>query len=565
MGCPYSPAMAPSALLAALPPLPACPDGLLAGLPRLVPTWVLGLDEPRTLAGLGRALVDLARRDTRFVPLVAGLCTWAWQWRPLSKEFTDLLLTADALSPFLPAKARATAAALAARLPKDLPEAACREIVTSGEPRAIIRSLLPRISDPAEGLGWLAAATPLLNAAGRPELAASQAAAHPWPEALAALPARLAAERAFLFEAPEAARSAVLAMYPDIFGLLRTYLLAELAARQGETGTAATLLAGLLKRLPWQVNLTLKLAALAAPPAAVADVPGDAAVCLYSWNKAALLDQTLHSLAASELGGARLFCLDNGSSDATPEVLAAWTGRLGSRFTPVRLPVNVGAPSARNWLLALPEVAGAAWVAFLDDDVILPPDWLAHLLAAARSRPDVGAVGCRITAGSQPFGLQSADYNLLPPPGREASERLLVFDNCAGQLDFGLFSYARPCLSVSGCCHLLSRASLTAAGGFDLRFTPTQFDDLDRDLRCLLAGFPAFYEGRLAVRHVQHSSLAKAQSPAAVGNVLGNRVKLEGKYTAEEVNRLHAASQELLWADFKAACASVSELVRTAP
>ena len=43
-------------------------------------------------------------------------------------------------------------------------------------------------------------------------------------------------------------------------------------------------------------------------------------------------------------------------------------------------------------------------------------------------------------------------------------------------------------------------------------------------------GRKAVYAGDVAVAHVQHSSLAKAKSPAAMGQVFGNKIKLEAKY-----------------------------------
>ncbi|MDD4951665.1 MAG: glycosyltransferase family 2 protein, partial [Desulfovibrionaceae bacterium] len=112
--------------------------------------------------------------------------------------------------------------------------------------------------------------------------------------------------------------------------------------------------------------------------------------------------------------------------------------------------------------------------------------------------------------------------------------------------------YCRPALSVSGCCHLLSMASVQEAGGFDIRFSPTQFDDLERDLRQALAGFESFYAGDLRVRHIQHSSLARARTVAAAAQVMGNKIKLEGLFEAKEVEGLAEQGLDRLWADLKA-------------
>ena len=131
----------------------------------------------------------------------------------------------------------------------------------------------------------------------------------------------------------------------------------------------------------------------------------------------------------------------------------------------------------------------------------------------------------------------------------EVTERLFVCDACRLLPDYGLFAYTRPCLSVSGCCHLLSRAAIEAAGPFDIRFNPTQFDDLDRDIRSWLAGYPAVYDGSVRVAHEQASSLAKAKTPAQVAHILGNKIKLETKFTDEDVERLWRENLDVLKRD----------------
>jgi GT2 family glycosyltransferase len=206
--------------------------------------------------------------------------------------------------------------------------------------------------------------------------------------------------------------------------------------------------------------------------------------------------------------------------------------------------------------MALPEVRSAKWAAFLDDDIVLPEDWLLRLLGPVQGRDDIGAVGCRITAAVPPFSLQSADYNMFPTPPAETEpgtlpNRVLLFDNCAGSLDTGMFTYTRPCLSVSGCCHLVNMRSVEKTGGFDLRYTPSQFDDLDRDLRSNLAGMSALYVGELAIRHIQHSSLAKSRTAKQIGQVMGNKLKLDTKYSDEELIRLGQDNRLRLWADLE--------------
>ena len=142
-------------------------------------------------------------------------------------------------------------------------------------------------------------------------------------------------------------------------------------------------LAGRVAQRPWDAGLALLAHdVLRGVSARREPLPGSVAVLVYSWNKAGELAETLASLAESDLAGASLFVLDNGSTDRAGAVLQEWSSRfealLGAgRFTAIFLPVNIGAPAARNWLLHREDVRAHEFICYLDDDVELPPDWLA--------------------------------------------------------------------------------------------------------------------------------------------------------------------------------------------
>ncbi|MEF2231626.1 MAG: glycosyltransferase [Pseudodesulfovibrio sp.] len=549
--------------------LPPCPR-LLPLLKDRFSGWQLGMGRADTLVGLIEGVHRLAQDQPACRPMLPGMALWTMQSHPLSPGTAQWCarLTAEnlALSPHL--------AALAARMLLAMPLAdgdaedmgTWYAVVRQDDHALTLRFLSLVLGIPNKGLAWLAHCWQDLLFLGRPDVTRSALDLFPWDEATRPLQDRLMAEWAFHSLPPDEALESVLALDPADWGLWRTYAGAELLLRAGRKGEAKGALAQLWKTLPWHVNLTLKLHDLfhPAPPADPART-GEAAVLLYSWNKADLLADTLASLEASALGDAPVFALDNGSTDATPDVLRAARDRFGAdRFHVETLPVNVGAPAARNWLLSLAGVRARRFAAFLDDDVVLPENWLRRLLGVAGNNPGAGAVGCRITAAAPPYGLQSADYNLFPQQPKPTEpgmlpNRVLICDNCANSPDTGLFTYTRPCLSVSGCCHLVSLAAVEAAGGFDLRYTPSQFDDLDRDLRSALAGMPAVYAGGLAVRHVQHSSLAKARTTRQIGHVMGNKFKLDTKYSDEELAALASDNRDRLWRDLDAKYRTLSD------
>ncbi|MDR3640720.1 MAG: glycosyltransferase [Humidesulfovibrio sp.] len=547
------------------PALSIAPPALADKLRPVLPQWAMGLEEPALARYL--ALTALGSGDADLAASGAGLACWSWQRAPLDAA------RAETLAHALPETPVADFAAALARHLSLQPEAAgltaglaaglaveIAELLATGETAFLVRALLPRLRDPATGLAWLAAAWDGLLRLGSADLAEAALAACAWPQVFAPLRARLAAEASFLYAPPEAALAALDELAAcdgaGLFAAFSAYLRGELLLRLGEARAGRESLAALFSAMPWHTHLGLKLHdLLVPPPVARPEDSARATILMYSWNKAGLTRQTLESLARTDYGDARILALDNGSTDGTGAVMRDCAGLFpAGRLRVIRLPVNVGAPAARNWLISQPEVQQAEFAVFLDDDVLLPGRWLGRLLGAALARPEVGAAGCRVVSATPPPCLQSADYQLFAPLNeartfRELPENVNVFDNCAGALDFGLFTYARPATHVSGCCHALRVAVLRELGGFDIRFSPTQFDDLDRDLRSAVAGHPAAYAGDVAIAHVQHSSLAKAKGPAATGQVLGNKIKLEGKHTQAQMDAAFRAGLAALWRD----------------
>jgi len=541
---------------------PAC-SGIQPAFMRHFSGWHLGMGLADSINGLLHGLNILAADNPGCKSAAMGMSLWGMQAHPLAPGMGRWALKAREDGLPLPAAATKLAMRLATTAPLDESDAESMDtwyaLVRQDDMGLILRFLKVMLGNPKKGLAWLHHCWQDMIHLGLPDISGAALEMVAWDDATGTLKERMKAEWTFHCKEPEEALTAVERLDAETWGLWRAYAASELLLRMGRRSEGKAALAGLWKAIPWHVNLTLKLHDLFnAPPLGDESGTGSVAVLAYSWNKGDLLRDTLDSLLASDIGQAKVFALNNGSTDHTGEVLARAREQFGpDRFHVETLPINVGAPAARNWLLSLPEVRARQWAAFLDDDIVLPKDWLHKLLGAAQGREDVGAVGCRITAARPPFGLQSADYNLFPTPPQQPEpgmlpNRVLVFDNCAGSLDTGMFTYTRPCLSVSGCCHMINLRAVEKAGGFDLRYTPSQFDDLDRDLRSALAGMPAVYAGNLAVRHVQHSSLAKSQTPRQIGHVMGNKFKLDTKYSDEELTRLGRENMQRLWADLEA-------------
>ncbi len=143
--------------------------------------------------------------------------------------------------------------------------------------------------------------------------------------------------------------------------------------------------------------------------------------------------------------------------------------------------------------------------------------------------------------------IQHADHHLEIPEQGNGDPALFV-----QSLDAGLFDYLRPCDSVTGCCHLFRAKTLEKSGGFDIRLSPSQYDDLEHDFRLLKDGGYAVYQGHLQVLHRKRSGLASHTSPQSEGNALGNKFKLQAIHTNEELMELQLAGRKRLLDDIRA-------------
>jgi glycosyltransferase involved in cell wall biosynthesis len=160
----------------------------------------------------------------------------------------------------------------------------------------------------------------------------------------------------------------------------------------------------------------------------------------------------------------RVIVVDDRRDDGEP--LGGAGGLPGANVTVLRGPA-AGPAAARNagW-----RASTAPWVAFLDDDVVPPPDWTARLAEdLERAAPDVAATQGRI--------------RVPLPPDRRPTDRER---NVAG-LERARWATADIAYR---------RRVLEEVGGFDERFADAYREDADLGLRVVEAGHRIVTGGR---------------------------------------------------------------------
>lgn len=106
-----------------------------------------------------------------------------------------------------------------------------------------------------------------------------------------------------------------------------------------------------------------------------------ASIILPTFNRAHCLQQAIDSVLAQTHPHWELLVIDDGSTDDTPTVMQQYQD---ARIRYLRLPENQGQSAARNHGL---EAACGEWIAYLDSDNRMEPDFLRLMLHAAAQSP----------------------------------------------------------------------------------------------------------------------------------------------------------------------------------
>lgn len=211
---------------------------------------------------------------------------------------------------------------------------------------------------------------------------------------------------------------------------------------------------------------------------------------VLAWNRWDLTRRCLETLLATDLGGAEVMVVDNGSTDGTPAGLRAMAG-----IRVVTNPSNLGFVRGNN--AGIEAADPRSDVVLLNSDLVFTQkDWLARLAATAHSAPDVGIAGCRFRL---PDGrLLHAGTYILPDT---------LWGQQIGSLekDIGQYTSRRDVDGIVFACAYLRRETLDRVGALSLDFE-SYFEDTDYCLKAREAGLRTVLAGDVTLVHDEHGS-----------------------------------------------------------
>lgn len=146
-------------------------------------------------------------------------------------------------------------------------------------------------------------------------------------------------------------------------------------------------------------------------------MPVAVSIIVPCYNVAPYLDACLESLVSQTLREIEIICVNDGSTDETPERLRAWAAR-DSRITIVNQ-ANAGLSAARN---AGMDIAAGEYIGFVDSDDEAEYAMYARLLEEARQH-DADVTACGYTAFSGMDGTVLEAWSHSPDAGVEKHAR----------------------------------------------------------------------------------------------------------------------------------------------
>jgi GT2 family glycosyltransferase/glycosyltransferase involved in cell wall biosynthesis len=233
------------------------------------------------------------------------------------------------------------------------------------------------------------------------------------------------------------------------------------------------------------------------------------------FNKAEFTLQCLRSLLKEiDLTETEVIVVDNASTDQTKKVLA----HFSKVVRVIRNEENKGFVDASNQGAA---AARGKYVLFLNNDTEVLPGWLDHLVDTIEAEPANGAVGSMF----------------LYPDGTIQEAGSIVWKNgeahhygWGGSPDDRRFNFAREVDYCSAASLLIKKEIFEQLGGFDRRFAPAYYEDVDLCFGVRSLGFRVIYQPMSRVVHYEGATAGRDVSKGFKQFQVSNREKLVDKW-----------------------------------
>lgn len=227
---------------------------------------------------------------------------------------------------------------------------------------------------------------------------------------------------------------------------------------------------------------------------------GRVSVVIPNWNGKKFLAGCLDSLGQQTYKQVEVVVVDNGSADGSVEFIE----KNYPHVNLIKFQVNTGFSVAVN---AGIRASDSEFVALLNNDTIVEPDWISELVRAMREHSEIGSAGCKMLAYDDKKLLDGAGdgYRRGGLPGRIGHR----------ERDLGQFDNERYILGACGGAALYRRSMLDEIGLFDEDYF-AYLEDVDLGLRAQNAGYKCLYVPSAVIYHLGCGTTGSGYHPLVV-------------------------------------------------
>ena len=259
-------------------------------------------------------------------------------------------------------------------------------------------------------------------------------------------------------------------------------------------------------------------------------------ILVLNWNGKHLLDACLTPLMQQTYTTYDVMLIDNASHDGS----VAFVREQFPEVEIVQNSRNLGFAGANNVGLRLAQARSADYAILLNNDVVVPLNWLADFVVEMEQIPDLGVAGCK---------LLFPDGTIQHLGGRVQFPKVISEHPYQFQPDQNQVAQIQDADYVTGAAFAISRRALETVGVLDELFSPIYFEEVDYCYRTRAAG----------LRIVLLPSVSAIHDESSTMNLTGNRARMfymnrlrfavrhvpieafESGFVAAELGRLAAA------------------------
>ena len=259
------------------------------------------------------------------------------------------------------------------------------------------------------------------------------------------------------------------------------------------------------------------------PPRPIPPEEPDLSVVVLAWDNLAYTQDCVESIRRYTDVPYELIIVDNGSqADAAHYAgAAADQAVLNDR--------NLGFAPGMNQGLA---VASGRYVAFCNNDTVLPPGWASRLVETADSHPRAGIVVPALTAAGTPGTVRT-----------EPGDQVVVLPPFSGPPPAVLF--------------LMPRDVVEAIGGWGEEYLVASGEDVDIGFKVWVNGLDIIFDERVLVAHVGKASASKLDDWQSLWDK--NRYQFLAKWSGDDDVPRIPSCDEATFARNRAVAASTAE------